>query len=145
VQSAMLLMDVCDATESNQIAIALHEALQNAVEHGNLELDSNLRSSDLSAYCQMTRERAQTAPYCDRRVHVRAVVDRHEARVVLRDEGPGFEPADLADALDPENLDKLSGRGILLMRTFMDEVDYNEQGNEVTLVKRRRRPSVETA
>jgi anti-sigma regulatory factor (Ser/Thr protein kinase) len=43
----------------------------------------------------------------------------------------------LPDPTDPENLLKVSGRGILLMRTFMDEVRFNDRGNEVTMVKRR--------
>ncbi len=135
VQSAILLMGICDETESNQIAIALHEALQNAVEHGNLELDSKLRNEDLSAYCALLKERAKTPPFSERRVHVRASVDRQKARFVIRDEGPGFAPDRLPDALADENLDRLSGRGVLLMRTFMDEVTFNETGNEVTLVK----------
>jgi anti-sigma regulatory factor (Ser/Thr protein kinase) len=55
----------------------------------------------------------------------------------MRDEGPGFDPKELPDPTDPENLLKLSGRGILLMRTFMDDVKFNDRGNEVTMVKRR--------
>jgi hypothetical protein len=43
----------------------------------------------------------------------------------------------LPDPLDPENLEKASGRGLLLIRTFMDEVAFNPQGNQITLCKRR--------
>jgi anti-sigma regulatory factor (Ser/Thr protein kinase) len=59
-----------------------------------------------------------------------------EATFVIQDEGPGFDPASLPDPTDPENLDKVSGRGLLLMRTFMDEVSYNDRGNQVTMIKR---------
>jgi anti-sigma regulatory factor (Ser/Thr protein kinase) len=55
---------------------------------------------------------------------------------VIRDEGPGFDPASLPDPTDPENIEKACGRGLLLMRTFMDKVDYNRTGNQVTLTKR---------
>jgi anti-sigma regulatory factor (Ser/Thr protein kinase) len=57
------------------------------------------------------------------------------AAVVVRDEGPGFDPARIPDPTDPDNLERLTGRGILLMRTFMDEIRYNDAGNEVTMVK----------
>jgi len=55
----------------------------------------------------------------------------------VRDEGPGFDPASLPDPTDPANLDRPCGRGMLLMRTFMDNVIYNDRGNEVTLFKER--------
>ena len=58
----------------------------------------------------------------------------------MRDEGSGFDPGALPDPLDPENLEKASGRGVLLMRAFMDDVRYNDAGNEVTLVLRRKSP-----
>ena len=62
-----------------------------------------------------------------------------ECRFVIRDEGPGFDPNSLPDATDPAR-PAPCGRGLLLMRTFMDEVHFNEKGNEVTLVKRRTVP-----
>ena len=60
-----------------------------------------------------------------------------EAHFVIRDEGPGFDPSACPDPTDPANLEKRSGRGLLLIRTFMDEVAFNEAGNQITLVKRR--------
>ena len=54
------------------------------------------------------------------------------------DEGQGFDPTKLPDPTDPANLEMASGRGILLMRTFMDEIKYNDKGNIVTLIKRRK-------
>jgi anti-sigma regulatory factor (Ser/Thr protein kinase) len=55
---------------------------------------------------------------------------------VIRDEGPGFNPEMIPDPTAPANLSKASGRGILLMRTFVDDMHYNATGNELTLVKR---------
>ena len=66
-----------------------------------------------------------------------ARLTRDQAIFVIRDEGPGFDPRCLPDPLDPECFDKAGGRGILLMRTFMNEVQFNSTGNQVTLVKRR--------
>ena len=57
------------------------------------------------------------------------------ARFEIRDEGPGFDPASIPNPTDPEYLERPSGRGMLLMRSFMDELTYNEAGNHVTLVK----------
>jgi anti-sigma regulatory factor (Ser/Thr protein kinase) len=64
-------------------------------------------------------------------------VEEDHGKFVIRDEGPGFDPRQLPDPTAPTNLEKPSGRGLLLMRTFMDEVVYNDAGNQVTLVKRR--------
>ena len=61
----------------------------------------------------------------------------NSVEIVVRDEGPGFQQKELPDPTDPANLDKLSGRGLLLIQTFMDEIRFNDQGNEITLIKRR--------
>ncbi|MFQ5734074.1 MAG: ATP-binding protein, partial [Planctomycetaceae bacterium] len=50
-------------------------------------------------------------------------------------QGRGFDPGEIPDATDPANIEKPCGRGLLLMQTFMDEVCFNDAGNEVTMVK----------
>ena len=60
-----------------------------------------------------------------------------EARFVIADEGPGFDPAAVPAAGQPGSLDPESGRGLVLMRAFFDEVTFNNGGREVTMVKRR--------
>jgi anti-sigma regulatory factor (Ser/Thr protein kinase) len=57
------------------------------------------------------------------------------AQFKIRDEGPGFDPQTLPDPTDPEYLERPSGRGVLLMKSFMDKVTYNDSGNEVTMTK----------
>ena len=81
--------------------------------------------------------RRQRPPYRDRRIHVHARLSRAEALFIIRDEGPGFDTAALPAAGDLAEAERGAGRGIVLMRTIMDEVRYNAAGNEVTLVKRR--------
>jgi len=137
LQAAVGRMNLCDETECTQIAMALQEAIHNAAEHGNLEVSSELRETDFDGYRALAEERRRIEPYCDRRIHVEARIDRESARFCIRDEGPGFDPSNLPDPRDPANLEKLSGRGVLLMRTFMDEVTFNDVGNEVTMLKRR--------
>jgi CheY-like chemotaxis protein len=140
LQEAVLRMGLCDRSDCTQVAVALHEAIFNAAEHGNLEIDSGLRETSLAAYNELIDERSRRSPYQERRIYVEAELDREQARFTIRDEGPGFDPDSLPDPRDPANLEKLSGRGVLLMRTFMDEVTYDTTGSEVTLVKRRKQP-----
>ena len=59
---------------------------------------------------------------------------RLEARVT--DQGRGFDPSTIPDPTEPENILKSGGRGLFLMRQLLDEVSYNDQGNQVTLVLR---------
>jgi anti-sigma regulatory factor (Ser/Thr protein kinase) len=75
-------------------------------------------------------------PYASRRIFVRATVTRQEASFVVRDEGNGFDPSPYLSTTMPD-ADGATGRGIMLMRSVMDEVRYNAAGNEVTLIKRR--------
>ncbi|MGF1583621.1 MAG: response regulator [Gemmataceae bacterium] len=135
--SALEGINFCDQTGLLQIATALTEALTNAIDHGNLELDSDLRDSPGNQYRELGNERAKTPPYCDRKVYVTIHLSAAEVRYTIRDEGAGFDHTTLLDPTDPENLLKASGRGIMLIRTFMDETWYNSEGNELTMVKRR--------
>ncbi|MBI5178081.1 MAG: response regulator [Nitrospinae bacterium] len=103
---------LCDETHLANINIALYEALINAMLHGN---------------------RGNTA----KKVKIRADIAWREAKFTIADEGQGFSPDELANPTDPKNLYKISGRGIYLMRHFMDDIVFNGIGNEITLVKRR--------
>lgn len=127
---------VCNHTCGIRVSVALEEAINNAMFHGNLEITSAERTGDRDAYRILLAERLRTPPYCERTVDVQAKVTPEEAIFIIRDQGPGFNPNDLPDPTDPENLEKASGRGLLLMRTFMDSVEFNSFGNEVIMVKR---------
>jgi CheY-like chemotaxis protein/anti-sigma regulatory factor (Ser/Thr protein kinase) len=136
LESNLLRMKLCDENGLIRVAVALREALINAIHHGNLEVTSQLREQDEKLYYQQVEERRHQEPYQDRRVYLLARESHGEAVYVVRDEGPGFDPTGLPDPLDPANLEKVSGRGLLLIRTFMDEVHHNKHGNEITMVKR---------
>jgi len=116
--------------------VALSEAVMNAIHHGNLEVDSELRESDPSEYQRLVHERVYTPPYRERLVHVHAEISAHEVCYRVCDQGPGFAFAALPNPMDPANLLKLSGRGLFLIRTFMDSVAFNAAGNAITMVKR---------
>ncbi|TWT86103.1 ATP-binding response regulator [Neorhodopirellula pilleata] len=121
-----------------QVAMALDEAILNAMIHGNLEVDSGLREVDEGqAYWDMIQERRQTAPYSDRRTFITLTATRNQAVFIIRDEGPGFDLSTIPDPDDPANLESIGGRGLLLIGAFMDEVHHNEIGNELTMIKRK--------
>lgn len=103
-----------DDEELMKIGMAIREAMVNAVVHGN-------------QYNQNKRVRFSLS--CTPR----------QFTVIIADEGVGFDFTQIPDPLAPENLLRTSGRGIFLMRSFMDEVDLKHLasgGTEVTLVKR---------
>jgi CheY-like chemotaxis protein/anti-sigma regulatory factor (Ser/Thr protein kinase) len=137
LEQDVAMMRLCEPSGLMLLGVALHEALTNAIFHGNLELDSKMRETDEKGYYQAARDRRDQAPYADRRVHVRATLTHGEATFVVRDAGQGFDPSLLPDPTDPANLGKNSGRGLLLIQTFMDHVEHNDSGNVITMVKRR--------
>lgn len=135
LREELVAFRLCDATGGTRAGIALEEAILNAVYHGNLGVSSELKLSGDGSFERLAAVRRLEAPYRDRRVRVSAEVTPAEARFVVVDEGPGFDVSALPDPTDPANLERPSGRGVLFMRTFMDEVRFNPVGNGVTLVK----------
>jgi CheY-like chemotaxis protein len=135
VQNVLTNSGLVDQGASIRVSIALEEALRNAMFHGNLEISSAQRDGDPEIYQRILTTRLVSDPYQQRRLSITVRIETERATFVIRDDGPGFDPTKLPDPTDPENLEKVSGRGLLLMKTFMDEVAYNSTGNQVTLVK----------
>lgn len=129
--------DLCDEMGLIRVTAALSEALLGAMVQGNLEIDPELWERDNSAYQRLVEQRRRQKPYCDRRVRVIAQELLHEARYVVRHEGPGFDFSALSDYGAPGFLNNPRACGLLLIRTCMDQVTHNETGNEITVVKRR--------
>jgi CheY-like chemotaxis protein/anti-sigma regulatory factor (Ser/Thr protein kinase) len=142
VQQMVVGMEFCDFTGRLRIGVALNEALRNALYHGNLEISfeqlQRTREELLQGQSsEFLDRRRMERPYRDRRIFVKASLYPDEVRLVVRDEGDGFDVKAVPDPDDPESLEPERGRGLSLMRTLMDEVVYNAEGNEVTLIKRR--------
>ena len=97
--------------EESNLFVALDEAFVNAVKHGN-KFDAN------------------------KLIRIAAEVSKTEAKFTIEDEGEGFDVTNIPDPLDPKNLFKTSGRGVLFIYNIMDEVKYNDRGNRLTMVKR---------
>ncbi|MDP6047602.1 MAG: ATP-binding protein [Phycisphaerae bacterium] len=92
------------------VRLAVEEALNNAIRHGN--------AMDPGKTAELVYE----------------VTEEH-VDIRVSDEGPGFNFADVPDPTLDENLDKPTGRGLMLMRAYMDIVEYNDKGNELHMVK----------
>jgi CheY-like chemotaxis protein/anti-sigma regulatory factor (Ser/Thr protein kinase) len=136
LQDSAIQMQLCDEADVTRIGVALEEAMVNALFHGNLQIGSELRGEDDQAYYALIAQRRNEAPFRDRKIRVGAKLTRGEGVFVIRDEGSGFDPSKLPDPDDPSALERASGRGLLLMRAFMDDVSYDPTGSTVTLVKR---------
>jgi serine/threonine-protein kinase RsbW len=98
------------------VGVAIRESVINAIKHGNRNDSSKHVFVDLETPASQS-----------------------ELTIRVRDEGEGFDPQEVADPLAPENLLKSSGRGILLIRNFMDNVQLRRApggGMEISMTKR---------
>jgi DNA-binding NarL/FixJ family response regulator len=130
-------MSLCDPAGRVQVGIALQEALTNALFHGNLEVSTELRQHDEREFDELAERRRALEPYCSRRIRVQMQLDRDAARFVIGDDGPGFDTSLFDCPVQPEDLARIGGRGLLLIRTFMDQVTFNATGNQISMVKYR--------
>lgn len=126
-----------DETGVLQVGVALREAIVNAMIHGNLEVSSQLLDGGGSDFADLAARRRAEAPYKDRRVLVVARYAETHVAYTVTDQGPGFDPSCLPDPTDLANLERVHGRGLMLIRMFMDEVEHNDRGNEVRMKKLR--------
>jgi CheY-like chemotaxis protein len=139
LQGELVEMNICDDTAVMHVGVALEEALTNAIHHGNLELDSALYEGSLESFAAELQERQNQSPYRDRRVSVTAVATREQARYEIQDQGPGFDLSIIPNTAKPLAADEARGRGLLLIHSVMDDVSYNDSGNQITMIKRRSR------
>jgi serine/threonine-protein kinase RsbW len=96
-----------------RLQVVLSEALANAILRGNREA-------------------------LDKWVEVRAELRADVIQVYVTDEGPGFDPSTIPEPVRPDQLDEAGGRGLFLIRQLVDAVQFNEQGNSICMILRRR-------
>jgi DNA-binding response OmpR family regulator len=128
------------STNVDVITMAYHEALVNALEHGNLELDSSLKGdlfSEQDAYTAILEQRLQDPAYASRPVHVAAEMTPERYEVVITDGGNGFDISSYARVND-DSITRQCGRGLALIHMVMDEVSFNEKGNQIRMVLRKK-------
>ncbi len=133
---------LCDPLGRLRVGMALEQALHNAIYWGNLEItpDDIEEARErllLGNAFDLVEQRSSEMPYHGRRVRVRARISPEKAEFVVGDEGPGFNVVAVPGGERADELVSEGGRGLVLMRAFMDEVVFNDAGNEVTMIKRR--------
>jgi len=108
----LLNYNLCNVQDINNIRLSIHEALMNAIEHGNKN---------------------------DRTKNVKIIkkVDPTTILFTIRDQGVGFDFGKVPDPTLPENIMNPRGRGLLLIRSFMDEVKFKDNGCQLEMTKRR--------
>ncbi len=136
IQQQLRCLPLGDEIERLRVSLAVEEALKNAAVHGNLETGSTTRQLAADELAKLIQQRSMDGKFARRRIHLEMRVDRDRAEFVIRDEGPGFDHAALEMAGALSNQDETSSRGLWLIRTIMDEVRFNDAGNELTLIKR---------
>lgn len=115
-----------------QVGVALENALTNAMFRGNLEL---AREEFPVASRTIISQRMNEAPYKDRSVYVRAAITPDAIEFTIRDQGPGFDTSTVPEASDPDSYRDGVGRGLVLIKAFMDKVEFNDLGNEIRMTK----------
>jgi len=118
---------------ARNIGLCLHEALVNAVVHGNLDIPSSLKNDAPEQFERLLTERAACPKYANRQVAIRGQVTTERLWIEIEDQGNGFSPSTL-DLSDPTKMIP-SGRGLLIIMAFMDHVSWNSSGNCITMIK----------
>ena len=134
IQQVISSKSLLDSSGRVRLGVALEQALSNALFRGNLEIQRN-ETNIIDR--QLVETRMHEKPWCDRRIYVNALITREFAQFVIRDEGPGFDVSKVPEPNDPDSFRAGVGRGLVLIKNFMDEVEFNDVGNQVTMIKRR--------
>ena len=134
-REAMERVEFASGFARTHVGMSIMEAVTNAITHGNLGLSAELRLAGVDKYYEEVERRQTLSPYSGRRITVTAKLSPRRVEFVVEDEGDGFNPDELPDPTAPENMEGVFGRGLLLIRTFMDDVSFNDKGNRITMVK----------
>ncbi|MBI3407110.1 MAG: PilZ domain-containing protein [Planctomycetes bacterium] len=134
-----VLSGACHESRSGKLMVSLHEALSNAIVHGNLEISSELKERGDSTFAEALAQRVADPAFSERPVDVVIDSNIERCRWVITDQGKGFDveavmKKKLSD--DPEVL-LASGRGMLIMSSFLDDLKYEMGGRRLVLTLRR--------
>jgi serine/threonine-protein kinase RsbW len=102
------------------VHLALEEAFINALKHGN-KMDTG------------------------KQVQIEYLVGPDRVEILVTDEGDGFDPESVPDPRCGENLYRANGRGLFLIRAYMDEVEFNERGNQVRMTRYKVKPRIKSS
>ncbi|MEK7484596.1 MAG: response regulator [Planctomycetota bacterium] len=131
---------ICKENQIPNLSLVLTEAIANAIEHGNLELSSELKKKGKgkdSEFSKLKQKRLKDPSYNQRKSYVHRELTQDFVKYIIRDEGKGFDYHSIPDPRLPDNMFKVHGRGLMLIQAIMDEVSFNEMGNEIMMLKYR--------
>ncbi|MFT7243923.1 MAG: DNA-binding response OmpR family regulator [Candidatus Azotimanducaceae bacterium] len=131
------LAPVCEKYQFSPVSLnlCLNESLINAIVHGNLGISSELKKDDWGKFYELVAERENSVEYQCKQVVVKYHIDAEKFEIEIEDQGKGFDVNELPSATNPHAL-LSSGRGVLLIRSYMSNVSWNETGNKITMTKR---------
>ena len=134
-------MGFASSNNADVIAMAVHEALVNALDHGNLELESRMKGDlflDEDPYLKLRAARLADPVYASRLIEVRLALDTERFELEISDEGKGFDASHLTPLPGDSDMAPHFGRGLPLILLVMDEVHFNEKGNQIRMVLRKK-------
>ena len=137
-------MELLTVIERYRISQAMQHAASNALYRGNLELSRqqcpqvSVTETAVQAFPKLVQERLISLPYKSRKIHFDARLMKDLIRIVIKDEGPGFDHKSLEAKIHSQEGSAFtgdSGRGFAIIYRFMDKVSFNSAGNEITMIK----------
>ena len=142
---AGLIKDICaeitgyiDEANVNLFAAALYEVAINAIEHGNLGITYETKKEwiEKNIYHEKLSELLKTEIAKNTFVEISLEIENDCITLVVKDEGDGFKPQKAIEKIKKEDFMRNSGRGMMMMKSYFDEIKYNETGNSITLLKK---------
>ena len=134
-------MGFASSNNADVIAMAVHEALVNALDHGNLGMESRMKGDlfmDEDPYLKLRAARMADPVYASRLIEVRLALDTERFELEISDEGKGFDASRLSPLPGDSDMAPHFGRGLPLILLVMDEVHFNEKGNQIRMVLRKK-------
>ncbi|MDB4533464.1 response regulator [Vicingaceae bacterium] len=127
-------LSTMDRIERLRTVVGIEQALSNALFRGNLEIGSSYvvpygADKPKGDVAEMIKKRISDSRYKERKTYIRFSISNKRLMCTVRDDGPGFSPT-----ADPD-ISEAAGRGLVLMNAFMDSVEFDKTGNQVTLVR----------
>lgn len=129
---------VIDEANVNLFAAALYEVAINAIEHGNLGISYETKKEwiEKNIYHEKLSELLKTETAKNTFVEISLEIETDCITLTVKDEGDGFKPQKAIEKIKQEDIRRNSGRGMMMMKSYFDEIKYNETGNSITLIKK---------
>ncbi len=123
--------------ELEKLRVGISEMLTNSIEHGNLAItaDEKFKATEEGTYYELLNQRLSDPVLSKRTTHINIDLRDNILSVTITDQGDGFDTTKMPDPTDTEHLLRLHGRGIFITKMYFSKIEYNEKGNQVTLVK----------